>query len=162
MTGEESTVETQQAEQSASETVRQELEEQRPSEEERKRLLRQHEGHQIRRTTSKLTETDELGDGMELEVEKEVLDIYCFTCEEWVGISGVELSGTPRSKADAYWLGGADGELAAARARATEAVADAAGEVIGEHPQIDSAEEAVQFVLDAADAEEFTEVEHAE
>jgi len=94
-------------EKSVSESVRQDLEEQEPSEAEKQRLRQQHEGHLVRDTTSKLAvESPDVGLGMEVEAKAEIPDTYCFTCDEWIGLSGVDLRGTPRSRSDAYYLGG--------------------------------------------------------
>ena len=151
------------AEKTASDAYREMLEEQAPSPQEQHDLLWQHEGHQIRHTTSKLSETHELAGGkMEMKQEAEVPDTYCFTCEEWVGTSGVELSGTPRSKSDAFYLGGEPEGVTDARDRATAAVADAATEVIAVHPGIETPTEAVGFVVDAAKNAKFVGGDDAE
>lgn len=74
-------------------------------------LLEKHRHHLVRETTSTKTFTERVGKGMEVESQITVEDMYCFTCEEWVGISGVDLSGTPWSKKNAYYIDGPPEEL---------------------------------------------------
>lgn len=125
---------------------RDELEDRRPDEDERKRLLAEHEGHLVRQTTSKRTETEEIGSGMVAEKTAEIPDMYCFTCSEWVGLSGVELRGTPRSRADAFYLGGMPQEVLRAKQTVAEGLNDLAYRVRREVGHVDGVDEAFEFV----------------
>lgn len=102
-------------ENSVSSNVRKWVREQKPDEDERRELLREHRHHLVRTTESAYTVDRDAPTGVEIEATAYVEDTYCFTCDEWVGTSGVDLRGTPRSKADAYYLGGAPENVLQAR-----------------------------------------------
>ena len=75
--------------------------------EEYKTALHEHVHHFVRETTSQVTvEPEEDTPGAEVTSTVTVEDVYYFTCDEWVGVSGVDLSRTLRLKADTYYLGG--------------------------------------------------------
>lgn len=134
------------AEQKMSDALLDELKARRPDEEERERLLGDHEGHLVRHTTSKRTETEEIGAGMVAEKTAEIPDTYCFTCEEWVGLSGADLRGTPRSKTDAFYLGGMSKEVRSAKQTVVKGLDDLIYRVKRDVGHINSVEEAREFV----------------
>lgn len=126
--------------------TREELEASRPSVDERQTLLGEHHHHLVRETTSQVTLLE--GDGIQIETTIEARDIYCFTCEEWVGISGVELTGTPRSKADAFYLRGPPPDVQEAEDLVRDQLASLAEHVLETVDHIEDAEDAVEFVGD--------------
>lgn len=118
-----------------------------PSAEEKDALREAHEHHLVRDTTSKLTvDPDEEMAGVEIESQVEIPDLYCFTCREWVGLSGVDLSGTPRSKADAYYLDGPPEDLRQAREETRGELTDLAYRAMRDVEQVESVEDGFEFV----------------
>lgn len=147
---------TQQSEEEFQETVTGEIrgrfEEKEPSEEEKAELRKEHLHHEVRDTTSQLS-VDAARDipGVEVDAEIEVPDLYCFTCEEWVGLSGIELRGTPRSKKDSYYLGGPPEDVAEARQTVREHLTDLAEHALANVETVTDAEDALEFVEDEAE-----------
>jgi len=139
------------AEAAKREEVLDRLREQRPDASERVALKREHDHHLVRETTSERTETQEPVPGMEIEIAVEVGDIYCFTCEEWIGISGVDLRGTPRSKTDAYYLNGPPEAVKGLRERVEDSAINLVETIINSHPNIEEPSAAADFVLDEVD-----------
>lgn len=134
------------AEDKISESAREEYASQRPDAEEQAELLAQHKHHLIRQTTSKITESEEVADGMVAETEAEIPDTYCFTCEEWIGLSGVDLRGKPRSRKDAYYLEGPPSEVSEARQQVRDGLADLTEAVASTVPHVDDAQDALEFI----------------
>jgi len=132
-----------------SEGVEEDLKAKEPSESEKKRRLREHRHHLVRSTTSKLSVEPAVSEGVEATATAEVPDTYCFICEEWIGTSGVELRGTPRSKADAYYLGGKPADVRAAENGTRDTLEELA----------DALTERVEHIEDRSDAYEFVEAE---
>lgn len=132
------------------EQFRQELEEQAPSDDEVEELLKQHQHHLVRRTTSRHTKKRSVGkDDLELlkvEGTTEVPDMYCFTCGEWVGLSGVDLRGTPRSRGDAFYLDGEPEAVEDARAVVLIGLRRLAAHVADEVPHVETSADAVEFI----------------
>ena len=122
------------------------LESQRPDSDWRAELLADHEHHLVRDTTSKLTETEEIGPGMVAEKEADIPDTFCFTCEEWVGLSGVDLRGRPRSRKEAYYLGGPPREVENARQEVRDGLANLVASIVSTVPHVDDADEALAFI----------------
>jgi hypothetical protein len=134
-------------ENSVSESVRTELESKQPSEEQKQELRQEHRGHLVRDTTSKLTvDSPDVGPGMELDAKAEVPDTYCFTCEEWIGVSGVDLRGTPRSRADAYYLGGPPDEVLEAKRGTAKTLSELADRLVSRLEHIEDREDAFEFI----------------
>jgi hypothetical protein len=134
-------------EQSVSESVRTELGAQEPSKEEKDRLRQQHEGHLVRDTTSKLAvDSAEMGAGIEVDAQAEIPDTYCFDCEEWVGLSGVDLRGTPRSRADAYYLGGMPIDVLHAKNGTIETINELAEALLSKVDKLDNLDDAYAFI----------------
>lgn len=134
-------------EQSVSDSLRQELEAQEPPDERKRELLMEHEGHLVRDTTSKLAvDSPDVGPGMEVDAKAEVPDTYCFTCEEWVGLSGVELRGTPRSRADGYYLGGMPMDVLHAKNGAEKTLTELAEALTHRVEYLDTRGDAYQFI----------------
>ena len=134
-------------EQSVSEGVRQDLEQQRPSKKEKEQLREQHEGHLVRDTTSKLAvDSPDVGPGMEVQAKAEIPDTYCFTCGEWVGFSGVDLRGTPRSRAEAYYLGGAPDEILRAQNGTAKTLDGLAERLVERLETVEDSAEAYKFI----------------
>ncbi len=114
---------------------------------ERRRALQEHRHHLVRDTTSQITIHPDVGPGMEADVTVEVPDTYCFTCEEWVGLSGLDLTGTPRSRADAYYLRGAPDAVRDLRQEVRDDVTDLAEAIIDRHPAIETPQQAAEFIM---------------
>jgi hypothetical protein len=134
-------------EESVSESLRQELEAQEPSDEKKRELRMEHEGHLVRDTTSKLAvDSPDVGPGMEVDAKAEIPDTYCFTCERWIGLSGVELRGTPRSRADAYYLGGMPMGVLHAKNGATKTLNELAEAITNRVETVDTKDDAYQFI----------------
>ena len=132
---------------SVTESVRQELEEQEPTQEQKENLLSDHNGHLVRETTSKLSvESPDLPPGVEIDADAEIPDTYCFTCGEWVGLSGVNLRGRPRSRTEAYYLGGAPDSVRKARSEVADSVADLVESVTVAVPHVNGAKDALDFI----------------
>ena len=74
--------------------------------------------------------------------------IHCFTCGEWVGLSGVDLRGTPRSKADAHYLGGPPESIREVGDETRETLVALAIQVRDDLPMVDTLDEAAEFVAD--------------
>ena len=137
-------------EESISEGVRQDLEAQQPNEEKKIELRQEHKGHLVRDTTSKLAvDSPDVGLGMDVEAKAEVPDTFCFTCKEWIGLSGVDLRGTPRSRSDAYYLGGMPIEVLNAKNGTAKTLNELA----------DALTERVDHINNPSDAFEFIETE---
>lgn len=132
-----------------SDDLAEDLEGQEPSEERKKELRNRHDGHLVRRTTSRLSIDVDMPEGVEVDATAEIPDIYCFTCAEWVGLSGVDLRGTPRSRRDAYYLGGTPPEVRAARD----------GTIKTLNRLADALADRLDHVEDRGDAYEFIETE---
>lgn len=140
-----------------SEGVKEELEAKKPSESEKKQLLREHRHHLVRSTTSELSVEPEVSEGVEATATADVPDIYCFTCAKWIGISGVELRGTPRSKEDAYYLGGTPEDVCEARQTVREGIEDLSYQVLRDVDHIDSLADAYAFVQTQFEKTQVTE-----
>jgi hypothetical protein len=135
------------AEESASESLREDLEEKEPSEEEKQALREEHEGHLVRDTTSKLTvESPNAVPGMEVEAKAEIPDSYCFDCEEWIGLSGVNLRGTPRSRSEAYYLGGMPIDVLQAKDGTAKTLNELADRLVDRVERLDDRDDAYQFI----------------
>ena len=123
--------------------LHEEYEAKRLSDEAYKAALRDHEHHLVRETTSQVTiEPEEDTPGVEVTSTVTVVDMYCFTCEEWVGVSGVDLSGTPRSKNDAYYLGGPPEDLCKTREMTQEDLQDLAYRAVQDVDRFETVENA--------------------
>jgi hypothetical protein len=123
-----------------------ELAENRPESDEKLALLEDHRHHLIRLTTSQFTETEQPQQGIEIDKQAEVLDAYCFTCEAWVGFSGVDLTGTPRSKKEAFYYGGPPDGVLDARNVVREALAVLVKQVAETVPEVNDVETALEFI----------------
>lgn len=135
---------------SVSADIRERFEEKEPSEEQKERLRDEHHGHLVRETTSRLTvDAAEELEGIEVDARVEIPDLYCFTCEEWVGVSGIDLRGTPRSKSEAYYLGGMPPDVLSARNGAAKTLNELA----------DALTERVEHLNGRLDAFDFIETE---
>jgi len=140
-------VDSEPAGESVSDSLREELEAQEPTDEKKHELREEHEGHLVRDTTSKLTvDSLDVGPGMVVEAKAEIPDTYCFTCEKWVGLSGVELRGTPRSRSDAYYLGGMPMDVLRAKNGATKTLNDLAEALIDRVEILEDREDAHEFI----------------
>jgi len=135
-------------ESSISDSIRRDLKAKEPSEEEKARLRRAHNGHLVRETTFQLS-VDAVGPWMEAEATAEIPDIYCFTCEEWIGVSGVDLRGTPRSGSEAFYLGWVPRSVRNARQGTRSTLCDLA----------DALAERLDHLTDRDDALDFIEAE---
>lgn len=146
------------AEEKVEQAYLEELREKEPSSEEKASLRAEHEGHLVRDTTSQITESDELdGGGIKMQKTVEVPDTYCFTCGEWVGLSGAELSGTPRSRATAYYLGGKPPEIRTAEegvSKTLDELAEALVERVGHVEDRGAAYEFIETKLEAMQNDE--------
>lgn len=120
--------------------LEEEIEQNKPDADECAELIREHVHHLVRRTQSKTT--------IEKDTPVEVPDMYCFTCGAWVGLSGVNLNGTPRSKREAFYLDGPPDAVAEIEETVDEAIIELASSVRNELPRMDSIEEAVGFIGD--------------
>jgi hypothetical protein len=119
----------------------------KPSVEEKQALREAHQHHLVRDTTSTLTvDPDEEMVGVEIESQVEIPDCYCFTCDEWVGLSGVDLTGTPRSKTDAYYLSGPPEDVQQAREETQTELRDLAYRAMRDVEQVNSVEGGFDFV----------------
>lgn len=135
-------------ESSLSDTIRDEYDGKALDGDERAQALADHQHHLVRNTKSTITLHPDIGPGVEANVTVTVPDTYCFTCGEWVGLSGVDLTGTPRSKHDAYYLGGPPESVSDLQHRVRHAVTHLTGTVLNRHPHIDDADEAAEFIAD--------------
>jgi len=134
-------------ESSVSDSMREKLQAEEPSEERKAELCEEHVGHLVRETTSKLSmDAPEVGPGMDVEATAEIPDIYCFTCEQWVGVSGVELRGTPRSRSDAYYLGGMPTDVLHAKNGAAKTLNELADALIDRVGHLNNRPEALDFI----------------
>lgn len=133
-------------EEAVSEDVREWVREQQPDEETRRDLLQEHLHHLIRTTESAYTVNRDAPAGIEIDATVYVRDAYCFTCSEWVGLSGIELRGTPRSKADAYYFSGPPDDVLEARETVRERLGDLAEYALKNVDQIETAEDAFEFI----------------
>jgi len=127
--------------------LRARFEAKKPSAEERQQLREAHQHHLVRDTTSTLTvDPEDDMEGVEIESQVEIPDLYCFTCEEWVGLSGVDLTGTPRSRKDAYYLGGPPEDLREAREETRDELHDLAYRAMRDVEQVESLADGFEFV----------------
>jgi len=134
-------------EESVSKTLREDFEEKEASEEEKQALREEHEGHLVRNTTSKLAvESPEIGLGMEVEAKAEIPDTYCFDCDEWIGLSGVNLRGTPRSRSEAYYLGGMPMDVLHAKNGTAKTLNKLAGNLTDHVERLGDRADALQFI----------------
>jgi len=133
-------------EDAVSEDVREWVQEQQPDEEARRDLLQEHLHHLIRTTESAYTVDRDAPPGIEINATVYVQDTYCFTCSEWIGLSGIDLRGTPRSKAKAYYLSGPPDDLLEARATVRERLGDLAEYALKNVDQLETAEDAFEFI----------------
>jgi hypothetical protein len=132
---------------SISASLREKLEAQEPSRRQKEDLRRQHEGHLVRDTTSQLAvESLPIGPGVDVEAHAEIPDTYCFDCEEWIGVSGVELRGTPRSRTDAYYLGGIPTDVLQAKNGTVDTLTELADALIDRVERIDTRDDAYVFI----------------
>lgn len=129
-----------------SEDVREWVREQRPDEETRQDLLQNHLHHLIRTTESAYTVDRDTPPGIEIEATVYVRDAYCFTCSEWIGLSGIELRGTPRAKTDAYYFSGPPDDVLEARTTVREHLGDLAEYALKNVDQLETAEDAFEFI----------------
>lgn len=137
----------QRVEESVSDSLREDLKGEEPIEAEKQQLLEQHEGHLVRDTTSKLAvESPDVGPGMEVEAEAEVPDTYCFTCEEWIGLSGVNLRGTPRSRSEAYYLGEVPMDVLQAKNGTVKTLNELADSLVDSVDTVENRTDALQFI----------------
>ena len=128
--------------------VRNDLKEKEPSDEKKKELLEEHRHHLVRKTTSQLSMEPDVMQGVEAVATAEVPDMFCFTCNEWVGLSGVDLRGKPRSKADAYYLGGPPQDILEEKNTVREQIGELAERIYTRVDRVDDADEAFEFVAD--------------
>jgi hypothetical protein len=144
--------------------VRERLTEQEPSEDKKDELLADHWHHLVRFTTSRLSvEAGKDLPGVEVDATAEVPDAYCFSCDEWVGLSGVDLRGTPRSTADAQYLGGPPDDVLAGRESVRRTVASLCDHIAETVESVNGTAEAFEWVeteLDGLDAETVAEYGH--
>jgi len=134
---------------SLDESVHQRLREQEPSEDRKVELLAEHDHHLVRHTTSKLSvDAGEDLDGVDVDATAEIPDCYCFSCEEWVGLSGVDLRGTPRSRADAHYHNGPPADILDAREDVRGGLDELAKEVYYSVDSVETQADAFQFVAD--------------
>lgn len=129
----------------ANDRIQSELQENVLTDDARQNRLDEHSHHLIRWTEP--TKTVHRADGL-FEVEIEAEDAYCFTCGEWLGLAGIEWPGTPRSKADAYWLDGPPDDVIETGGVIRWALKELAEVVIRDVEHIETAEEALQFIID--------------
>jgi len=129
-----------------SESVRERLRAQRPDKETRAALLKSHVHHLVRTTESAHTVDRDTPEGIEIDATAHVEDTYCFTCGEWVGVSGVDLRGTPRSKADAHYLGGPPDDVREAREEIQDRLGDLAEHALLTVEHVETAADAFEFV----------------
>lgn len=133
-------------EKAVSEDVREWVREQRPDEETRQDLLQEHLHHLIRFTESAYTVDRDAPPGIEIDATVYVQDAYCFTCSEWIGLSGIELRGTPRSKTEAYYFSGPPDDVLEARATVRDRLGDLAEYALKNVDQLETAEDAFEFI----------------
>jgi len=129
-----------------SEDVREWVRGQRPNEEARRDLLQEHLHHLIRTTESAYTVDRDAPPGIEIDATVYVQDTYCFTCSEWIGLSGINLRGTPRSKADAYYFSGPPDDVVETRATVRERLGNLAEYALKNVDQLETAEDAFEFI----------------
>jgi len=134
-------------EESVSKSVSKELEAQEPAKEEKDQLRKEHKGHLVRDTTSKLTvDSINIDMDMKLNAQAEIPDIYCFDCEEWIGVSGVDLRGTPRSRNDAYYLDGMPTDVSHAKTGVIETLNELAEALLNRVDKLDNLDDAYTFI----------------
>lgn len=126
--------------------LEEELKAQEPSEERKQELRESHDGHLVRHTTSKLSMDVDMPEGVEVDATAEIPDIYCFTCEEWVGVSGVALRGTPRSRRDAFYLGGMPPAVLTARNGTVKTLIELADALVDRLEHVEERADAFQFI----------------
>jgi hypothetical protein len=133
-------------EESVKHDVREWVRNQRPDKETQKELLTEHQHHLVRDTESTYSRSPDSPDGIKVETTAYVYDTYCFTCGEWVGISGIELRGTLRSRANAYYLGGPPDDVRQARAKIRDELQSLAEYALLNVDHVEDVEEAFAFV----------------
>jgi len=134
-------------EKSVSESLRKDLQEREPGEGKKQKLRDEHEGHLVRETTSQLAvESPDSGPGMEVESKAEIPDTYCFDCGEWIGLSGVNLRGTPRSRSEAYYLGGMPTDVLHAKDGTAKTLNELADRLVDQVERIDDRDDAYEFI----------------
>lgn len=133
-------------EQSISENVETDLRAKEPSEDEKEELRERHQNHLVRHTTSKLSMEPEVMEGVEAQATAEIPDMYCFTCGEWVGLSGVDLRGTPRSTKDAFYLGGMPQEVLQAKNMVMRELNDVAYRLLRDVEHLENKKDAYEFI----------------
>lgn len=127
--------------------LREEFEAKQPSPAEQQELREAHRHHLVRDTESKLSvDADVDMGGVEVDSVIVVPDTYCFTCDEWVGLSGVDLRGTPRSRKDAYYLAGPPEDVETAQKVAQSGLVELAEFVEEEVERVESVADAAEFV----------------
>lgn len=134
-----------------------ELESQEPSPSEKDSLRREHRTHLVRKTTSKLTLHPDTAPGIEVDAEVEVPDTYCFTCSEWIGLSGVDLRGTPRSRTDAFYLGEKPSAVRAAEHGTQETIRELADALIDRVEHLNTRADSFDFITMAIEQMDETE-----
>jgi len=117
-----------------------------PDEEERDMLEQQHEEHFVRWCEPHKTEAIEKDGVVIAEVELDGCDLYCFTCGEYVGFTGIEWSQPPRSRSEAFWKGGPPEEVTDLNVEIWEATAWLVKRTLSDHPHIETVEGAVEFI----------------
>jgi len=133
-------------ESSITESVRDRFERKELSDDKKDELRSDHTHHLVRNTHSQVTIKPDVGPGIEAKTTVEIPDMFCFTCGEWVGLSGVDLRGKPRSKDDAYYLGGPPESVTELRSQVQNEACYLASKIIDKHPHIDTPEGAAEFV----------------
>ncbi|MFB6256297.1 MAG: hypothetical protein ABEH58_06155 [Haloplanus sp.] len=125
--------------------------------------LSEHRHHRIRHTESRRRIRDDTRDlygipdlGARVDVELVASDVYCFTCDEWVGLADIPLTGTPRDASSAYYYHGPPEALRALADHVDDQVRELLAEVVAEHPEVDSLAGAVDFLRDRAEGQEVT------
>lgn len=136
--------------------IRERLEAKEPSEERKEELRREHTHHLVRRTTSQLKLDEEIDvEGFHAETKAVIPDIYCFTCDEWIGLSGIDLRGKPRSKTDAFYLDGPPESIATVRKELRNRLEKLVGLVYKEIDRTESPEEAAEFIANELEQTKF-------
>lgn len=126
--------------------LKEELKEKEPSSEQKEELRGEHHGHLVRHTTSKLSMDVDMPEGVEVDATAEVPDTFCFTCEEWIGLSGVDLRGTPRSRQEAFYLGGMPPDVLSAKNGTAKTLNELAIALTDRVGHIEDREDAIQFI----------------
>lgn len=132
---------------SVSESLREELKREEPTEAGKRKLREQHDGHLVRDTSSKLAiDSPDIAPGVEVDAKAEIPDTYCFTCGAWIGLSGVDLRGTPRSRSEAYYIGGMPADVLNAKNGTAKTLNELADALIDRVNTINDRDEAYRFI----------------